>query len=224
MRTAQFALATLAIAGSVSAASAGLTFSFADPAGPGQLTNTGGLLSYNSSAVLSFNIDGTTEPNAFSVSFVNAGLELSLTLSNATAVFPGLLKADIAGTFRFFNRDVNGGVGAAATILEGTAPGGAFVNIGATGSVLSDFQFFGLTLSAGQQLQNLLLPGRFIAPPFDSVFTVTDIVPLPVTIVNGTISNFTANTSFSGTANVIPTPGSVALLALGGLVTARRRR
>ncbi|MBA4038773.1 MAG: hypothetical protein C0468_00305 [Planctomyces sp.] len=181
------------------------------------------MLSYASSTVLAFNIDGSTEPAPFSVSFVNAGLELSLTLSNATSNF-SITTAQISGTFRVFNRDINGGVGAAATILEAVAPSGAFVSIGAAGTVNTDFDFFGLVLTAGAQLQNLLQPGRFIAPPFDSVFTVTDIAPLPLSVVNGTISDFAANASFSGTANVVPTPGSVALLALGGFAASRRRR
>ena len=223
MRHSQIGLAALALAGLAGSAMGGLTFSFADPAGNGQLVNTGGVLSYDSSAVLSFNIDGSTEPSPFSVSFVNAGLELNLTLSNASS-FAGVTTAQISGSFRFFNRDINGGVGPAATILEAVAPSGAFVSIGAAGTVNTDFDFFGLVLSAGAQLQGLLAPGRFIAPPFDSVFTVTDIAPLPLSVVNGTISNFSANASFSGTANVVPTPGSVALLALGGLAMGRRRR
>ncbi len=228
-------VALLTVVGlAASAAQADLAFSFADPVGGRQLTNTQngiggpgtGQLTYDQNAVLSFLVDGSTEPTPFNFTFANARMEMSLIIGMATTVGQLSQAAVLQGSF-FRIYDATSG----NTILRGDATGGAFIRFGGTNSVLlSDVTGFAYTF--GSALQALLDPGRAPANPQEATFTVTDILTArqqgggqaPLIGPGGVISSFTANTSFSGNVAVVPTPGAMALVGLGGLVAARRRR
>ena len=220
----------VALAGTTAVAQAGLTFSFADPAPGPQVSfsgGVGGLLTFDEDVTISFNVDGTSEPNSFVTLFPSARLELALTVGAATPLNATDFVASVSGTFRIYsagNPDP-----AQNTILSAVVADGAFLRVGSSSSVNSDSLVFGLSFVAGPLLQDLLLPGRTIAPQFDAVFTLTDVLNATggsgiAGPGGGPISAFTANASFSGTANVVPTPGAAALVVLGGLAASRRRR
>lgn len=218
------AMAAMALAGTALGQGT-VRFSFADPAGGRQLTNAASTLTYDSAAVLSFIVDGS-DAGFPSTTFANAGLELRLSVG-AAVVNAGVAQAPISGFFRIFNR--TNPDSATNTILRGDADVGSFLSIGASSSILFSNPPVGFSLTAGQELLNVLPAGLFLAPLFDSVFTITDILTVgfprpPVIGPTGSVNNFSANTSFSGTAQLVPTPGAVALMALGGLVAGRRRR
>lgn len=219
----------VALAGTTAVAHAGLTFSFADPAPGPQVSfsgGVGGLLTFDEEVSFSFVVDGSSEPVPF-INVLTARLELSLTVGAAVPLGGGDFAAPVSGSFRFYDPLVFDPT--QSTILSAVVADGVFLRVGAGSSVNSDSLVFGLSFVAGPQLEALLLPGRAIAPLFDAVFTLTDVLNDAGGSViagpdGGPISAFTANASFSGSANVVPTPGAVALMALGGVAAARRRR
>lgn len=223
-------MGVVALAGTTAVAHAGLTFSFADPAAGPQVSfsgGVGGVLTFDQEVLINFIVDGSSEPNAFVTNFPSARLELSLTVGAATPLNATDFVAPVSGTFRVYHSGIPDP--AQNTILSAVVSSGAFLRVGSSSSVNSDSLVFGLSFVAGPLLQDLLLPGRTIAPQFDAVFTLTDVLNdaggSGIAGPNGgPISAFTANASFSGTANVVPTPGAAALVVLGGLAASRRRR
>ena len=73
-----------------------------------------------------------------------------------------------------------------------------------------------------------LAPGRSPANPQEAVFTLTNIlVAQGLALIDAQtkeFNSFSANSSFTGNTAVIPSSGSLALMGLGGLIAARRRR
>jgi len=219
------AMAVCAIAG---AAQADLAFSFADPGlGIRPVTNVAngggpgvGLISYNMAVPISFIVDGSSEPAAFQHTFGNARLELNLAIGMATTAF-GVTTANVAGYFIVTDNVTN------QMILRGDSQTGSFVRIGGTNSILfSDQTGFGYTFGAA--LLSLLAPGRGPTAPEEAVFTLTNIVtaggaPL-IDAVTHAFNSFSANSSFTGNTATVPTPGSLVLTGLAGLIVARRRR
>jgi len=219
------ALAAFALAG---AAQADLAFSFADPGlGIRPVTNVAngggagiGLISYNMAVPISFIVDGSSEPVGFQNTFTNAHLELNLKISAAVTV-GGVTTANVDGFF--IVTDSGGGM-----ILRGDSMSGSFVRVGGTNSILFSDQT-GFAYTFGASLLSLLAPGRTAANPQEAVFTLTNILtaggsPL-IDPITKAFNSFSANSSFTGnTAVVVPTPGSLALVGLGGLIAARRRR
>ncbi|MBS0186471.1 MAG: hypothetical protein JSS51_00280 [Planctomycetes bacterium] len=218
------ATAVFALAG---AAQAGLAFSFADPGlGIRPVTNVAngggagiGLISYNMAVPISFIVDGSSEPAPFSQTFANAHLQLNLLISPAVTV-GGVTTANVAGSF--IVTDSGGGM-----IVRGDSQAGSFVRVGGTNSILFSDQT-GFSYTFGASLLALLAPGRTPANPQEAVFTLTNILtaggaPLfdPITKI---FNDFSANSSFTGNTEAVPTPGSLALVGLGGLLVARRRR
>lgn len=212
------AAAAFALAG---AANADLAFSFADPGlGIRPVTNSGGVLMYNMAVPISFIVDGSTEPAPFQQTFTNAVLELRLSLGTTTTA-GGITTASVSGFFQITTAPLG------PVILRGDAQGGAFVRVGGTNSILFSDQT-GFSYTFGPALQALLAPGRVPASPQEAVFTLTNIVvagglPL-IDPVSKNLNDFSANSSFTGNTAVIPTPGSMALAGLAGLLVARRRR
>lgn len=216
------ALAVLAFA---APALAGITMSFADPAGGSQLSNVEsgagpgvGALSYDQTAVLSFMIDGSSV-GAGTVTFPDARMELQMQLGQAITL--GLVTlAPVQGFFRIYDATTN------QDIVIGTAAFGTYVQVINTGSLLFSDPFFAYT--AGPLLTGFLPPGVTLTNPSDGNFTLTNIAAdgggSDVTHPDGTFRTFTADSSFSGSSGTIPAPGSLALLGLGGLLAARRRR
>lgn len=218
------AMAAFALAG---AAQADLAFSFADPGlGIRPVTNVAngggpgvGLISYNMAVPISFIVDGSSEPAPFQNTFAGAHLELNLLISPAVTI-GGVTTANVSGYF--IVTDSGGGM-----ILRGDAQGGSFVRIGGTNSILFSDQT-GFAYTFGASLLSLLAPGRTAANPQEAVFTLTNILtaggaPLfdPISKI---FNDFSANSSFTGNTATVPSPGSLALMGLGGLIAARRRR
>lgn len=226
MRT-NFAAFVIAAAGLAGVANADLTFSFADPVAGRQLHNNQnniagpgtGQITYDQTAVLNFLVDGSTEPNNFTANFSNARMEMDLTVGAGVTIL-GVFQAPVTGFFRIYNA-ISGN-----TILRGDALGGAFIRFGGTSSILfSDITGFGYTF--GADLQALLNPGRGPLNPQEGVFTITDALVAGgfANLIGpgGVVRSFDANASFSGNT-AVPTPGAMALVGLGGLMVARRRR
>lgn len=220
MRFSTLACAIAAIAAAAGSANAALTFSFADPIPGRQMSysSSSGLISYDSSAVLSFLVDGSTEPNNFNQVFGNAGMNMMLNVGSISVAGP-IVTAPVSGFFEIFDR------GTETLIVRGDTAAGSFVRLGATSSILmsSDISF---TYTAGPALNALLLPGRAPSDPQEAVFTVTDLLvtgggPL---VVQGQMRDWTANASMSGNTEVVPAPGVLALAGMGGLMVATRKR
>lgn len=223
------AAAVFALAG---AAQADLAFSFADPgAGIRPVTCVAGgggpgigRITYNMAVPISFIVDGTNEPGFLGGSphVFNATLELQLDIGAATTA-AGVTTASVNGYFIVKDNVSNN------MILRGdTASGpGAFVRVGGTNSILFSDQT-GFAYTFGAALNSLLAPGRSPANPQEAVFTLTNIlVAQGLSLIDAqtkTFNSFSANSSFTGNTAVIPTPGSIALVGLGGLIATRRRR
>ncbi|MBM4109649.1 MAG: hypothetical protein FJ255_12720 [Phycisphaerae bacterium] len=220
----------LAAAGSV--ANAAVTFSFADPAPGKQLRHTSnggapgsGTLSYdqsNTTGVIRF-IVGSNDGSIPTTVFSNARMEMSIDMGTAIPIAGGFM-APLMGTFRIYD------FSSALDILTGTfgQGGGTAVVFGASGALITNsIAPNALVYTAGPALQALLPTGLVLAPLFDAVFTITDIAQIgggPFVNTAGEVASFDANASFSGTSELIPTPGTLALLGAAGLVGIRRRR
>ncbi len=229
------AIGLVALSGLSAAANADLAFSFADPTGGRQIAFDqngiggpgSGQMTYDQNAVINFIIDGSGEPNPFSVNFPNARMEMDMTLFQGSSFF-GTYLAPASGFFRIY--DATSG----NTILRGDAIGGAFLRFGGTSSLLLSSDN-GFSYTFGPQLQAALNAagnfGRVPTDPQEGTFTITDAIttvvnPGSTSIIgpNGVLRSFAANTSYSGNTATVPTPGALALVGLGGLLAARRRR
>jgi MYXO-CTERM domain-containing protein len=229
------AVALIAFGGLAASANADLAFSFADPTGGRQVTFDqngvagagSGLMTYDQNAAINFIIDGSDEPNPFSVNFPNARMEMQMVVFAGSSFF-GTFLAPAQGFFRIYDA-VSGN-----TILRGDATGGAFLRFGGTSSLLLSSDN-GFSYTFGSELQTALNAagnfGRVPTDPQEGTFTITDAI---TTVVNpgsssivgagGVLRSFVANTSYSGNSATVPTPGALALVGLGGLLAARRRR
>lgn len=222
----------LAAAGSV--ANAAVTFSFADPAPGKQLRHTSngaapgsGTFSYdmsNTTGVIRF-IVGSNDGSIPTTVFSNARMDMNIHMGLATPV-PGGFMAPLSGSFRVF--DFSSGLDILTGVFGSQGPGGTAVVFGASGALITNsIAPNDLVYTAGPALQALLPAGLFLAPLFDAVFTITDIAQIgggPFINTAGEVASFDANASFSGTSELIPTPGTLALLGVAGLVGIRRRR
>lgn len=218
--------ALLAAVGITAAANAQLAFSFADPIPGRQLHNEMngggagiGLLTYDTSAPITFLVDGTNEGFG-PVSFVNAHMEMSMTLG-AASTFGGVTLAPVSGTFTIFHFVDE----ARENILTGTASAGSFVRISNTNSMLfSDPDF---VYTAGAALAALMAPGSSFSDPSEAVFTLTDVAAVgggSFIGPGGVFKSFDANASFTGNTTVVPAPAASLALALTAAGAIRRRR
>ena len=219
-------IALLTAVGITAAANAQIAFSFADPIPGRQLHNEMngggagiGLLTYDTSAPITFLVDGTNEGFG-PVTFADARMEMSMTLG-AASTFSGVTLAPVSGTFTIYQ-----GVGdSRVNILTGTASAGSFVRISNTNSMLFSDPDFDYT--AGAALTALMAPGSTFADPSEAVFTLTDVAAVgggSFIGPGGVFKSFDANASFTGNTTVVPAPAAslaMGLIAIGGL---RRRR
>ncbi len=223
MKNCIVAIAGLCLA--AGAAQASIAFSFADPANGRQLTNVKdgaaagvGLMTYDSSAPITFIVDGTEDSLGVLV-FNNARMEMRFEMSPAVTI-AGVTTAPVAGTFRIYNATSGN------DIVTGQSADGAFVRIAGTNSILFSSPD-GFTYTAGADLTSFLPSGQSLAADQEAVFTLTDVLVQgggSMFAAGGVFKDFAANASFSGTSNLVPTPGAIALAGLGGLLVGRRRR
>lgn len=210
----------------VSSASASITFAFADPTPGTQFTNVAngggpgvGQLTWDTSATIAFNVDGSLE-GIGSTTFTNARMEANFNLGIGAVLPGGTIQIPATGTFTIY--DFTGNV--RTNILTGTGAG-ALVQIGSTSISFSTATGFAYT--AGPALLAWLPVGSAISPLDEAVFTLTGIVVNGgASLLNpdGVVNSFVANSSFSGNTQLVPAPAAMAMLGLGGLVAARRRR
>ena len=206
-----------------------ISFSFSPPQLGGTMTNIAnaggvdtGLLVFNQNARLNFTIDGTQEGFGI-VNFPNARLAMSMTLSPAQDLGGGLFRAAVQGSFSIY--DFTGDV--RSDIITGAVAGGTFLEFGASNVILLSNNT-GLAYTPGPRLTSLLAPGRSLAPTEEGTFALSDVRNIEggpnIIGPRGVFTTFFANTAFTGTSNVVPTPGSILLTVAGGLVITRRRR
>lgn len=214
----------------VSATHAGvITFTFTPPASGGTLTNVAngasvntGLMAFDQNAALNFTIDGTEEGFGV-VNYPNARMEMLMTLSPAVDLGEGLFRASVTGTFTIY--DYSGNV--RNDLLIGTVSGGSFLRFGSTHTILLNSNL-GFAYSAGPGLAALLPAGRTLSGAQDAAFALTNVQTFDgnpdVIGAGGVFESFTANTAFTGSSSVIPTPGTIVLGMCGGILALRRRR
>lgn len=206
-----------------------ITFSFAPPPLGATMTNIAnaggvdtGLLVFNQNAVLNFTVDGTNEGFGV-VNFPNARLAVTMTLAPAVDMGGGFFRAPVAGNFAIY--DFTGNV--RTDIISGTVSAGTFIHFGSTNVILLNNNT-GLSYSAGPRLTALLAPGRTLDNAQEGTFAlsnVTNVMGGPEIIgPGGAFQTFFGNTAFTGSTNVVPTPGAIALGLLGGIAATRRRR
>jgi uncharacterized protein (TIGR03382 family) len=223
MTTVRVAAALCALAlGSM--ANAGLTFSFADPAGGRQLSNTAngggagiGRLTYSTTTPIVLIVDTGVEG---STTFTNARCEMTLNMAAAQTINQFTL-ASLTGTFAFY--DFTGGI--RTDIVTATAQNGAFVRLNQSNSLMFSSNN-GLLYTAGPALTPILA-GQGMTGFQDAVFTLTNMLiagGAPLTNANGVFNSFAADASFSGSSQQVPTPGSMAILMLAAGAVLRRRR
>ena len=225
MKTSKIALVAATLAGlATTAANADtLQFSFADPQPGRQLSNSGGLMTYDQNSTFQFLANLSAAGLSSNQTWNNAAMEMSLTLGAPVAI-PGGYVAPVSGFFEVY--DNTGSV--RTNILRGTASDGAYVRVSNTNTML--FSDPGLVYTAGAALNGLLPIGQSfdLTNPQEASFTITDIQSdLGGNPINGgSFIGFTANASYSGNTEfrIVPTPGTAMLAGLGGLLTARRRR
>ena len=206
-------------------AQAGITFSFADPSGGQQLTHTAngggpgvGRFSYSVTTPITLIVDAASEGTT---TFTNARLEMNNLNIAAAQVINMFTLAQVTGSFTFY--DFTGGV--RTNIVTGTAQNGSFVRLGGSNSLMFSSPN-GLLYTAGPALQPLL-GGVALTGLQDAVFTMTNLQVAggaPLTGANGVFNNFVADTSFSGSSGLVPTPGSMAIMVLAAGTLLRRRR
>jgi len=206
-----------------------ISFSFSPPPGGATMTNIAnaggvdtGLLVFNQNTALNFNIDGTSEGFGV-VNFPNARLAVTMTLAPAQDLGGGLFRAGVGGSFSVY--DYTGDV--RSDIITGTLSGGTFLRFGGTNVILLNNNT-GLSYAAGPRLNALLAPGRTLAPAQDGTFALSDVRNAndgPEIIgPGGAFLTFFANTAFTGSSNVVPTPGAIVLTLAGGVAATTRRR
>lgn len=206
-----------------------ISFSFTPATTGGTLTCVAGaggpdtgLLIFNQNTPLTFTVDATGDGGGITT-FNNARATMSITLPPASNLGGGLFQSQVSGTFTIY--DFTGNV--RTDILTGNLTGGVFQKF-QTSHLIQLGTNTGLTYTAGPRLTQILGAGRTLSTPESGLFALADVR----TFTGGTevigpgnvFDSFFANTAFTGSSNVIPNPGSIALLTVGGLMMARRRR
>jgi hypothetical protein len=222
-RSAFAAIAIAAVAGGISAANADIvvTFTYDDLAGAFTGTGPGAgnfsAIAGNDAAGEVSRIDGNPGSASFGVGFVNGADQSDFAISlNVNVVIPNLL-ASGAGNFTATDAD--------GDTISGTINGDFIFD------TINGFIFFNGSLSNvfvadngaqddsfdGSQLGSFQISGLG-NQPFEGALTQ---------ITFGASSFFTQNFSDAATgltAQIVPAPGALALVGMGGLLAARRRR
>ena len=212
------------------AASGAIFFTFQDPGPEREVTvqeNEDNSLSFTYSFVdtvaLSLTCDDGEIPNT---TFAETRLSLNVTTNGSPVVDqPGLMVANLSGTFVF--EDVSGVdpvtiltgqyTDAVATLLMASFMG----QIEGSGSVAGDTAVGSVQLFAGDALLALLDPGESLGGRQTSSFAFSE-------LTGGDdergLMTLVGSAAFTGSSEVIPAPGGAALIGMGVLAAARRRR
>jgi len=152
----------------------------------------------------------------------NAAVNMSLQVGAIEQNMNNLLIAPVlGGSFEFVT--TGEGAGPQQTILTADLTSGALLTLNSTGAIIaSSTDNGGLTYTAGEALEPFL-GELFLAPIFDASFTLTNISPPTSENEDGFITDFFANSAFTGNAEAVPTPGAVTLLAMSALMLFGRR-
>lgn len=217
------ALGALALATAAQAAT--ITFSFADPSGGQQLSNVAngaspgvGRMTYDTTAPITFIVDSSTEGQTV---FTNSRLEFTNFNLGTAMQINSFNLAQVTGSFTFYQ--LNAGV--RTNLLTGTATNGAFVNFNGSNAMMFNSSN-GFSYTAGPGLSTILA-GEPLGGLQDAGFTITNLQVSgggPLTNAGGVFNSFLADTSYSGSSNTIPTPGSLAIVAMAAGTIVRRRR
>lgn len=175
-----------------------------------------GVFTY-SGAAMTLVIDGTQE--GLGIQTFNAQLQMDLTIGAVEGSLGGALFAPILGGFFLFV-DVDAGN---EVIFSGIVTNGGLLTLSTVGSLITTSSTNGLFLAEGPALAGFL-GGLHLAPGFDISFTLTNISPGVTTNQDNFLTSFTANSAFTGNAELIPTPGSMALFGLSAMSLSIRRR
>lgn len=218
------------------ASSATVSFTFDDPgagpeflytAGTDQLTQPGHLSFVG--GTLDLIIDASEE--GLGVHAFQAALVLEVEIGAVQSQVGDLLISSIiGGAFEFREIPQAGTEGIPGNvILAGSLSTGGVATFTTSGAVISTSTTGGLVLSEGPVLAPILA-GASLAPTFDVSFTLTNIrnlfgQPGATLTPDGFISSFTANSAFTGNAELatIPTPGATVLLLCGACLALVRR-
>lgn len=214
----------LCTAGAVAAsASAAVSFTYADPPSGLEVVYTAptqpgddGVVTIDT--IVNLRVD-LTDHGLGVFLFNDAHFVKNATVGPATQVDPGIFIADSnEGSFSF---TTSGG----DPILSGVYDGGKIIVIANSGSLTTNNSNPGgsLTLTYGAVL-NALLDGTGLAfgDGIDSVWTMTAISHVGIG-PDGYFEDFESNAAYTGTAQVVPTPGALALGAFSGLLCCTRR-
>ena len=156
----------------------------------------------------------TNEQNGQSFTYAGASISLDAQLVDSQSV-------NAAGTLKQFDGSLAFEDSSGDSIVSYTFEGATLVlptNASSAALTWSSSVTPG-TITSGSALDDELLdPGLYLTSPADFGFSLTGISPA------GDPDGFTARTSFSGQATVIPEPTSAALLGLAATAMLRRRR
>lgn len=216
--------AALAMGGLCASTQAAVFFTFDDPGQGPEITyvegtdnnSDPGVLTFNSSAQLEFIVDGTEE--GLGTMSYTATLDMEIMIGAVEGQVGNILAAPIlGGTFTFTD------MGSGDDLLTGSLANGGLLTLDTVGALIATSTTAGLTLSEGAALAPFLA-GLSLAPTFDISFTLTNITPGTTKNDSDFITSFSANSAFTGNANVIPTPGTAVLAGLSCSLLATRRK
>lgn len=227
MAKSTWIMPVVVLGGLAGAAPGAITFTFFDPAAGPEITHTEGtdnatdpgIITWTGSGV-TFTVDGSEDGLGSQV--FSATIAMTLEIGAVTDMVGGTFIAPILfGTFSF--SDTGSGETILSAIIGSSA--GAVLTLGTTGSIISQGggEADGLNLTAGTALSSLL-GGLTFAPNFDANFTLTSISPPIMLNGDGFLSDFTANSAFTGNAQLVPSPGASAIIGMSMMLAVTRRR
>lgn len=223
------AAATAAQAG-ISLSPGTVSMTYADPSGELSVNHvTGGMGDSSSTVTVDTIVDFTVDLTGLggsAITFMGASFVKTVDVGTVTQVAPGMFVSNaFNGSFTVTDSDEN-------VIISGTygttdGSNGAVFILTESGSLTANDSFIGgsLEFTLGAQLADLLGDsGLSVGDDRDASWTLTNITPDVGLTQFGFFDNFDADGAFTGSFNVVPNPGSVALAGIGGLMFIRSRK
>lgn len=237
------ALIVAGVAGmAVGSANAAVFLTFADPPGAREVTyiaptsggDAYGILNASGSVNLEIDLSFVTGNAADVLVFSGADFAQTVSVGEVTVLSPSTWEAPLSnGSFSFY--DAGGDL-----IFSATYTSGATFIFGNSGATTTSNPEADLVFTVGPAFTSAL-PASLVADgmtellALDASFTLTALLfadnqKLVSMDNNGDgfpekyFNTFEANSAFTGTADLIPTPGTLALAGLGLMAAARRRR